>query len=215
MNMDTTIAKADSLDGLAVEIIVEHEAALKAVRSGLEHARRAGELLIEAKAAQEHGAWLPWLAEHCPAISERVAQMYMRVAQRWPELEAAANAKHVSHLPLRAALLMLAEPRQAMPADDDFERDVERARADLAVLDRARKAPDVSVEELVAIVRQAEAIENDFFARGITTLAAMGHLIENVKRDFGPKLAELIAESPAAVLQAADARIAELTERAS
>ncbi len=90
-----------TLVSIAQEINEEHEAASRAVRSALEHARRAGELLLEAKAQRAHGEWLPWLAEHCPAVSPRVAQMYTRIASSWPELEARAKTKHVSHLPIR------------------------------------------------------------------------------------------------------------------
>jgi hypothetical protein len=102
---------------LATEINAEHAAALSAVRSGLEHARRAGALLIEAKAALEHGAWLPWLAEQCPRILERTAQGYMRLAREWPRLEAAGNTQRVADLPLREALLILAEPKPTTEAD--------------------------------------------------------------------------------------------------
>ena len=34
----------------------------------------AGHKLIEAKAALKHGAWLPWLRQHC-AMSERTARL--------------------------------------------------------------------------------------------------------------------------------------------
>src|SRR5579863_2989340 len=80
--------------GLAADICVEHEAACQAASRALEHARRCGELLAQAKAVVAHGKWLPWLATHCSALSPRVAQGYMRIAARWGEIEAAAaNAK--------------------------------------------------------------------------------------------------------------------------
>ena len=83
----------------------------------MEHARDAGEALSAAKAQLDHGQWLPWLEENCPTVSSRVAQMYMRIARSWQELQAAANTKRVSHLPLREALALLADPTddQALP----------------------------------------------------------------------------------------------------
>jgi DNA modification methylase len=44
------------------------------------------------------------LAHNVPTVSERMAQMYMRVARRWPDLE---KTKRVSQLPLRDALALL------------------------------------------------------------------------------------------------------------
>lgn len=71
-------------------------------RSAVEHAIRAGDLLIEAKAQVRHGEWLPWLAENFPA-SERLAQSYMRLA---------ANPQRSAHFDsVDAALKELAEPR--------------------------------------------------------------------------------------------------------
>ena len=93
---------------LAGQINAEHEACCRAAFSALEHARTAGELLIQAKEEAGHGAWLPWLTKNCPSISERSAQGYMRVARRWPELE--SKAQRIADLPLRGALALLAEP---------------------------------------------------------------------------------------------------------
>ena len=65
------------LPALAAAINVEHTAVGEALKAGLSHAIRAGELLIEAKALAGHGEWLPWLAANCATISERTAQAYM------------------------------------------------------------------------------------------------------------------------------------------
>ena len=104
---------------LAREITQAHEEACHAAQSALEHARRAGELLIQAKKGIAHGAWQPWLAAQCPTIRERTAQAYMRVARRWPELE--AKTQRVADLPLRGALALLAEPGDAEHAADTEE----------------------------------------------------------------------------------------------
>jgi hypothetical protein len=211
--MDTTMFLTGSLDALAVEINTEHEAALSAVRSGLHHAHRAGELLIEAKAALDHGAWLPWLAEHCPAVSERVAQMYMRVAQHWPALEAAANTKRVSHLPLREALTFLAKPgdlREQIAAD---EADWETVRNELDMLRRVLDLPDLSLSALVGIERRAKELETDAAVLRLRAERKLGRLINEVEERWGKKITRVMLADPTAFIQACDARIVELAKR--
>jgi hypothetical protein len=78
---------SNRLPELAGRIKVEHEATATALKSGVEHAMAAGDLLLEAKALVKHGQWLPWLADHC-AISERTAQLYMRTAKHRATIEA-------------------------------------------------------------------------------------------------------------------------------
>jgi hypothetical protein len=101
----TTIETSNFLADLAARIRAEHEAAEAALKRGAEHAMNAGDLLIEVKAQLKHGQWLPWLAEHCD-ISERTAQLYMRLARARPEIE--ANAQRVADLSLRGAAAVLA-----------------------------------------------------------------------------------------------------------
>ena len=48
------------LQRLAVQINTAHDDACRAAQSAIAHARRAGDLLIEAKAGLEHGSWLSW-----------------------------------------------------------------------------------------------------------------------------------------------------------
>lgn len=101
---------------LAAEINEAHAAARRATLSALEHARRCGELLIEAKGRLPHGEWLSWLEMHT-AVSERTSQLYIRLAKRWGELQ--AKTQRVADLPLRDALALLAEPEQVARADED------------------------------------------------------------------------------------------------
>lgn len=96
----------NALASLGAEIRREHEAATGKARDALTHARRAGELLAEAKAQLARGAWLPWLAERC-AFSARTAQAYMRLAAHWPALEAIRAT--AAHMTLRGALAALAD----------------------------------------------------------------------------------------------------------
>lgn len=62
-----------------------------------------GEALNRAKAMVPHGNWLEWMKCHCPLVTERNAQRYMRIA---------ANATRVSDMEatsIRVALQLCAE----------------------------------------------------------------------------------------------------------
>lgn len=67
----------------AGSINAEHALALHHADAALEHARRIGQLLIEAKAALAHGEFTPWVAANI-AFSMRQAQRYMAAAQGRP-----------------------------------------------------------------------------------------------------------------------------------
>jgi hypothetical protein len=81
-----TIEGSNSLADLAARIKAEHEAVGIALKDSVRHAIMAGELLLQAKDQVPHGQWLPWLRDHC-TISERTAQLYMRVAKNRSEIE--------------------------------------------------------------------------------------------------------------------------------
>jgi hypothetical protein len=102
-----SLAGDNSLPDLAGRIRVEHEAVSASLKESVKHAIAAGELLIEAKGQLSHGRWLPWLKDHC-TISERTAQLYMRVAKSRTEIEDQMR-NGVADLSLNeaAALLML------------------------------------------------------------------------------------------------------------
>ena len=51
-------------------------------KAGLEHYRRAGKMLIEAKSQLPHGEWLPWLKAHF-RLSHETARTYMRLAREY------------------------------------------------------------------------------------------------------------------------------------
>jgi hypothetical protein len=80
------ITTSNSLADLAARIRAEHQATAAALTSSVEHAMTAGDLLLEAKAQVNHGQWLPWLTERC-AMSERTAQLYMRIAKNRATIE--------------------------------------------------------------------------------------------------------------------------------
>jgi N6-adenosine-specific RNA methylase IME4 len=123
-----TQVKAGDMCEIADAINKQHAAAQETARTALEHARRCGELLIQAKATQAHGGWRRWLAEHT-TVSERMGQNYMRLARAWQRL-VEANPKRVSDLSLRGALEFVARgERQAAI------RDLAHVRADTCTVD--------------------------------------------------------------------------------
>lgn len=97
-----------ALETLAAEINAEHDAAERHARKAIEHAKVAGERLLLAKAHVQHGQWLPWLAAHCPAIAERTARAYMRLARNWATLE--TKTATVAVLTINGALKLLNAP---------------------------------------------------------------------------------------------------------
>jgi hypothetical protein len=103
------VKPADSLAELAARIRAEHDRVEAALTAGLEHAFKAGELLIEAKKRCRHGQWLPWLRDNVP-FSERTAQAYARVVKRRKELE--AKAQSLADLTFEEGLKLLASPAE-------------------------------------------------------------------------------------------------------
>jgi len=84
-------------DAVAREINDEHRAVGQALRDGLAHARRAGELLLDVKDKLPHGAFMAWVARHC-GFAHRTATLYMRIATEWDRIE--ANWQSVANLSL-------------------------------------------------------------------------------------------------------------------
>ncbi|HBJ35159.1 MAG TPA: hypothetical protein DDZ51_10470 [Planctomycetaceae bacterium] len=66
--------------------------ALEHVAYALDHARTAGELLLEAKRNIQHGGWLDWLSENCH-VGDRQARKYMAVASADPNIITEAIAE--------------------------------------------------------------------------------------------------------------------------
>ncbi len=156
------------LSTLAAEIVREHEAVRRAAASALQHARRAGELLIQVQDQVGHGRWSTWLKANFPS-SARTARLYQQVARGWSELEAKANG---NALPLRDAARLLAAPspgrgvrlrarhemelrrmREQAPQSDDEQSDGARAEPALG------NGPDMHAEQGVRV--QAEQSTQD------------------------------------------------------
>ena len=109
---DLVVIRPTRLDELPAEIGCEHAAAVATYRTPVDHAIRAGVLLLEAKALVGHGNWLDWLAANFPA-SVRTAQHYMKLAEN-PE-----DAQRVAHLGVGKALRALGVGE--LPATDAIE----------------------------------------------------------------------------------------------
>lgn len=178
-----------ALTNLAADIRREHEHAYGKAREALEHARRAGELLIEAKSVVEHGQWLPWLAANVP-FSERTAQGYMRLASRWSELE--AKSATVADLPLRAALKALAEPDEGASIvrrlhdvavdcdDDDVDEDHLHARMSALSADATSVIETTNSVQVVArIADAARDAERAAAARRVRGMRILGGIINS------------------------------------
>lgn len=58
------------------------DSATHEARAAITAAVQCGDLLTRQKASVPHGAWLAWLAAHCPAISAETARRYMRLSKR-------------------------------------------------------------------------------------------------------------------------------------
>ena len=106
------MGEVERLDGLAEKINAEHRACEEALRSGLRHAVRAGELLAEAKGQVKHGEWGRWLEENFDEV----------------------KAQRVADLSFRGALRELASPKSSLGEDHELEARVETTSERLAYL---------------------------------------------------------------------------------
>jgi len=107
-----------TLDDLAARIRAEHEAFISTLRSSLEHAISAGEMLIEAKARLKHGQWLPWLKDVMP---ERTASHYMRLARSKNEIG------NVADLSVRGAVKLLTARVEDTEVDSGWKPALKKA----------------------------------------------------------------------------------------
>lgn len=141
-----------TLAELAPMINYEHSLCAHALERGLEHAIRAGLLLLQAKEFCGHGRWLQWLDDNFEG-SARTANAYMRVA---------SNPQRVADLSFRGALRMLG----GEAAEAALHRRAVEVKARAAVLLKA----DLDLESLPALVRlidDAAELQNAFADRRI------------------------------------------------
>jgi len=110
------IATTGTLENIAGEINHYHAKCEEAAGQAVAYAKEAGDRLRAVKEDLGHGAWLPWLEKNFKGTA-RTAQVYMRIAQNWPELEMRSTA---SHLSIRGALGTLELEEKSEPARAPF-----------------------------------------------------------------------------------------------
>jgi hypothetical protein len=114
----TEVHALPTLLTLAAQINAEHAAIGDALSTMLPRARKAGVLLLEAKAQVAHGEWGEWLATHFTG-SERTARAYMQVARGWGEIDLKTAGSAV--LSLEGALKLLASPKEESAEEEAFK----------------------------------------------------------------------------------------------
>ncbi|MFN7121894.1 MAG: DUF3102 domain-containing protein [Hydrogenophaga sp.] len=98
---------------IAADINRFHELACLRAEEAIDHARQAGLLLLEVKAALNHGEWLPWLEQNI-SVSARQVQRYIQVAQgRALPIRSLVKNDKVSHLEVDAPRLFACDPETA------------------------------------------------------------------------------------------------------
>lgn len=201
------------VDTLATQINMEHERAFGKAREALEHARHAGELLLQAKAAVTHGHWLPWITANCK-FSARQAQRYMVLAENWPTL--AAKYDTASHLTLRDAISLTKEddpltPEGAAHRCAEIDRQHAAARVELGIAQRILDDPEATIEEIAWCMKTGARLESELHGTQTEVSRDLGLCLNELKaltRLSDSELLPLINDG--SLLRAARERLAEL-----
>ncbi len=202
----THIREMQTFQALAEQINWEHDQAQHAARSALEHALKAGELLLQAKQQCPYGEWYLWVKQHCQ-FADRTARLYMQLAKE-RAFFSEPEWQRVADLPLREAIQCLRpEPSQALAKEDAGEDErIKRAQQQIRILQLALKEA-VTVEDYVAIINEAEEVEDCMYKIYINNLTKLGKILNEIK-EMPPgqrTLCEMIlegGESAQAALQA-------------
>ena len=167
--IETVEAQAPA-EGRTIEAITGEILELK--QRGGEVILDIGRRLLEAKGMLPHGEWLPWLNERVE-FSERTAQKFMRLAQKW------SNPSALADLGATKALMLLALPeeeREEFVEDhnviDMSARQLEQAPKER---DEARKAAEAAKADASAAEQARAKMEAD--------MAATKNLLESARAD--------------------------------
>ena len=148
--IETVEAQAPA-EGRTIEAITGEILELK--QRGGEVILDIGRRLLEAKWMLPHGEWLPWLNERVE-FSERTAQKFMRLAQKW------SNPSALADLGATKALMLLALPEEEREefVEDHNVIDMSARQLEQAIKERdeARKAAEVAKAD-AATAEQARA----------------------------------------------------------
>lgn len=188
-----TTLTATSLGELAAAANREHLACEAAYGSAIEHAFRAGEHLLAAKAEVEHGEWLPWVQASFDG-SERTARAYMRIARE-------ANRQTSADMSIDEALRMLSTPRDDDPQPVDAEvvdgepvDDTELPRR--TALDALRESGDLEAKERELREKHERREAESFPRTGVerATLRQIRDALAGAQRSFDHSLSRDISD---------------------
>ena len=145
----------------------EHHKAITKAQEAVNHAKRSGDALNEAKTLVTHGEWGDWLARNFEG-SERTAQRYMRLAASWPAIE--AKTSRASDLSIRAALSMLA--CKAEPDHRIIDADNRAIASEVAALNAEIETADI--DRLRWIARRATELHGQGFENRMRATRKIG-----------------------------------------
>ena len=158
---------AAPVEGRTIETITDE--ILDAKRTGGEAILTIGRCLIEAKDMLPHGEWLPWLNERVE-LSERTAQKFMRLAQKW------SNPSALADLGATKALMLLALPEEERDEfiEDHNVIDMSTRQLEQAIRERdeARKAAEAAKADASAAEQARAKMEADMAVVNASLAAA-------------------------------------------
>ena len=167
--IETVEAQAPA-EGRTIEAITGEILELK--QRGGEVILDIGRRLLEAKGMLPHGEWLPWLNERVE-FSERTAQKFMRLAQKW------SNPSALADLGATKALMLLALPEEEREefVEDHNVIDMSARQLEQAIRERdeARKAAEAARADASAAEQTRAKMEAD--------MAATKNLLESARAD--------------------------------
>ena len=167
--IETVEAQAPA-EGRTIEAITGEILELK--QRGGEVILNIGRRLLEAKGMLPHGEWLPWLNERVE-FSERTAQKFMRLAQKW------SNPSALADLGATKALMLLALPEEEREGfvEDHNVIDMSARQLEQAIRERdeARKAAEAAKADASAAEQARAKMEAD--------MAATKNLLESARAD--------------------------------
>ena len=161
---------AKPVEGRTIETITDE--ILDAKRTGGEAILTIGRCLIEAKEMLPHGEWLPWLNERVE-LSERTAQKFMRLAQKW------SNPSALADLGATKALMLLALPEEER---DEFIEDNNVIDMSTRQLEQAIKERDEARKAASAAKADASAAEQAR-AKMAEDMRTTQNLLESARAD--------------------------------
>jgi hypothetical protein len=176
------------LNEIAETVKAEHAQFESALRESMARAVKIGALLTEAKELVKHGEWGKWLEDHC-TFSERTAQNYMRIYNKYPQLVQSAT---VADLTYREAITLLAEPKQETSDKTEFSsfplEDVQPDGLTAEVRSLRQRAYKQAREDVPGTL-QARNHQN---IANIEMQRACGKWINNLEERFSKEQARLI-----------------------